>query len=361
MITLLLALAIAVAEHYVSIQKYVIVFLCEINERISLLRRFDLQTMRIKPSLIPLRFVIWYGLFLLAWYIYMTSSSPFISGVTIAQRTLESISSDLFSTDAAQGMAIIVNDAATPLHEFSKYLHLLTIFCIVVGFFVTVLTRHRGINFDTQYLLLSCGALGICIGGVVLPFFASSLNTSRLYQISLMLLAPFGVIGGVALISLLRDLPALRNRSLHIVAVFLGLFLLFNCGWFYEICQDEPTSIALNRSLDAPVFNKQEVLGSLWLVDEKDNRPVAADTYRQLVLSGFIGRPACRNIQTVISDGADYYSFIGWHNILHGHIAVSRIIGVTRSTEFIVVTSFHDKQNAIYSNGGSKIYCPKVL
>ena len=199
---------------------------------------------------------------------------------------------------------------------------------------------------------------------MTLPFFASALNTSRLYQISLILLAPFGIIGGIALTSRLRNLSLSDpcNHSLHIVAIYLGIFLLFNCGWVYEVCQDESTSFALNSSLDYPVFNKQEVLGSLWLTDSKDGRPVAADTYRQLLLSGFVGRrPACRDIQTAVSGDADYYVFIGQQNILHEHITVIRIIGVTPLTQFIEIADLHEKKNGIYSNGGSKIYYPNIF
>jgi len=361
MLLLLIALAIVVVEYHVGILDRVNWFLDRIREKTGRFNGLTLQKASFKPSIIPLRFVIWYGLFLLAWYIYVASSSSFESIVYLARPFLRSIFSDLLNPNAAQGLAIIVNEAATPLHEVGKYLHLLTIFFIVVGFVVTVVTRQRGINFDLQYLLLSCGALGICIGGVTLPFFASALNTSRLYQISLILLAPFGIIGGIALTSRLRNLSDPCNHSLHIVAIFLGIFLLFNCGWVYEVCQDESTSFALNSSLDSPVFNKQEVLGSLWLTDSKDGRPVAADTYRQLLLSGFVGRPACRDIQTAVSGDADYYVFIGQQNILHEHITAIRTIGVTPLTQFIEIADLHEEKNGIYSNGGSKIYYPNIF
>lgn len=361
MLMLLLALAIAVVEYHVGILDCIIRFLNQINERVNLFRGVELQKISLKPPVIPIHLVIWYGLFLLVWYIYMTSSSSFKSVVYLARPLLKSAFSDLLNPDTVQGIAVVVNEAATPLHEVGKYLHLLTIFFIVVGFVVTVVTRQRGINFDLQYLLLSCGALGICIGGVTLPFFASALNTSRLYQISLILLAPFGIIGGIALTSRLRNLSDPCNHSLHIVAIFLGIFLLFNCGWVYEVCQDESTSFALNSSLDYPVFNKQEVLGSLWLTDSKDGRPVAADTYRRLLLSGFVGRPACRDIQTAVLGDADYYVFIGQHNILHEHITVIRIIGVTPLTQFIEIADLLEEKNGIYSNGGSKIYYPNIF
>ena len=90
----------------------------------------------------------------------------------------------------------------------------------------------------------------------------------------------------------------------------------------------------------------------------KDDRPVAADTYRRLLLSGFVGRPACHDIQTVILDGAEYYAFLGQYNILHERVAITRTSGVIQSTQYIPVSALHEAQSAIYSNGGSKIYYP---
>lgn len=360
MLLLLIALAIVVVEYHVGILDRVNWFLDRIREKTGRFNGLTLQKASFKPSIIPLRFVIWYGLFLLAWYIYVASSSSFESIVYLARPFLRSIFSDLLNPNAAQGLAIIVNEAATPLREVTKYLHMLTIFLIVVGFAVTVLTHQKWVRFDTRYLLLSCGALGICIGGVALPYFASALNTSRLYQIGLILLAPFGIIGGIALTSRLRRRPDSRDPSLHIIAIFLGIFLLFNCGWAFEVGHEE-SNFALNNSLDYPVFSKQEIYGSLWLTDSKDGRPVAADAYRQLLLSGFVGRPACHDIQTVVSGNADYYAFIGQRNILQKRIVVTRMTGVVPSREFIEVAGLHEGKNAIYNNGGSRIYYPNSL
>lgn len=360
MLLLLIALAIVTVEDHVGILDRVNRFLDRIQKRTGRFTGLMLQKASFKPSIVPLSFVIWYGLFLLVWYIYVASSSSFESIVYLARPLLKKIFSDLLNPDTAQGIAIIVNEAATPLREVTKYLHLLTIIFIVVGFAITVLARLGWTKFDSRYLLLSCGALGICIGGVALPYFASALNTSRLYQICLILLAPFGVIGGIALTSRLRSFPDSRDPSLHNIAIFLGIFLLFNCGWAFEVSH-EASSFALNNSLDSPVFSEQEINGALWLTDAKDGRPVVADTYRVLLLSGFVGQPACHDIQTVVSGNADYYTFIGQHNILQKRIAVIRMTGVMSSIQFIEVAGLHEGKNAIYNNGGSRIYSPDAL
>lgn len=359
MLLLLTALAIVTIEYHVGILDRINWFLDRVQKQTGHFTGLMLQKADFKLSIMPLSFIIWCGLFLLAWYIYMASSSPFESIVQLAHLLLKDILTDLLNPNVTQGIAIIVNEAATPLREVTKYLHLLMIIFIFIGFIITTLTRLRWAKFDSRYLLLSCGALGICIGGVALPYFASALNTTRLYQISLILLAPFGIIGGITLISRLRNFSESRDPSLHIIALFLGAFLLFNCGWAFEV-DHEVSSFAINNSIDSPVITEQEIYGAVWLTDTKDDRPVVADTYRVLLLSSFAEVLACHDIQTVVPGDVDYYTFIGKHNILQDRIAVLHMTGVVSSIQFIGITGLHEGKNGIYSNGGSRIYYPNL-
>ena len=357
LLMLLLALAIAIVGYYAGLQDWIGQVFNRMNERVSLLRGLELQKIRLKPSAISLRFVVWYVIFLSIWYIYMTSSSSFAVSVTIFQQVLGSVSSDLFSPDAVQGMAVIVNTAATPLHDVGKYLHLLTILLIVAGFIVTIVTRQREINFDNRYLLLSCGALGICIGGIVLPNFASSLNVSRLYQITLVLLAPFCVIGGMAIFSGFRSLFGSPARSLQVISLFFGIFLLFNCGWIYEVCQDEQTSFALSTDVDYPCFSGLEIKGVEWLSNFRVNHEIYADTYRCLLILRISGRVVqdISNIYPQLKE--DSYIFLGERNILGNYIrVVSDSNGHAVQADemyYISITCNHSK---IYSNKYAMIY-----
>jgi len=355
LLLLLLALVVTAVESRCGIQDHISGIINKVQERTGLFTGLTLRKGDRKPFVIPLYLVIWYGSFLLIWDAIIANFSTLKSIELITQSVIRSTFSDLFNPNAAQGIALIVNEAVTPLREISKYLHLLTIFLILVGFAVSVVIRQRDTNFDTRYLFLSFGALSICVGGVILPYFASALNTSRLYQISLVLLAPFGIFGGAALISRLKDLSDPRNYSLHIVAIFFGIFFLFNCGWVYELGYEE-SYFALNRSIDSPVFSEQEIYGVLWLTDMKDTRPVGADVYRRLLLYGFVERSACYDIQTVTLGGIDSYAFLGQYNIRHKHIAVHPIIGVIRSNQYIELNNLSEEGNAIYTNRGSEIY-----
>jgi len=356
MFMLLSAMVIAIIEYYVGTLEYIQCFLNRMMKQVSLFPKLELQRISFKPSIIPLWLFIGYGLFLLTWYVYISNSSSFDTIVLTAHRILKSASSELFNPDAVQSAAIIINDATTPLREVTKYLNLIMILFIIFGFTISILIYSKQTKFDILYLLLSCGALALCTAGMVLPYFSSALNTSRLYQISLILLAPFGIIGGITLVSKLRYLSDSYNRSWYIVAIFLGIFLLFNCGWAYEVGHEE-SSFALNKSVDSPVFSKQEICGSLWLTDMKDDRPVIADRYRELLLQGHIGRPNCRSIKSAISFDPNYYIFLGQRNILSGYVTVTHFIGLVPSVEYLEISDFLREEYLIYDNGGSRIYC----
>jgi uncharacterized membrane protein len=355
LLLLLLALGIAFIEHHVCIRDRIICFSHWLQKKSGLVPRLTVRRVSFKPSIIPVPLVIWYAFFLFIWDLVIANLSTYNSVVSIGQSVLGHILSDLFSPSAAEGVAIIVHETTTLTREVTKYMHLLTILFVIVGLASAAIFGWGKDKFEIRYLLLSCGALCICVGGVALPYFASALNASRLYQISLIFLAPFAVIGGIALMSKLRGLSDSYGHALHVIAIFFGLYLLFNSGWISEVAHEE-SYFTLNRSIDAPVFSEQEIYGSLWLANMKDSRPVAADRYRGLLFEGIVGQPAVREIQVVNIDDRDYYVFIGQKNIHYKQFVVTQKVGVMKSKHFVQATGFYEGKKAIYSNGGSKIY-----
>lgn len=306
-----------------------------------------------KP-LISLLFFIWFITFQSIWYLYLSSSSNFETITILTHRIMKNFYSDIFNPDKVQGLAIIVYEAASPLREFTKYLYIIVNIFIIIGFSIVLLRRDDFIQIKNNYLYLSIGALFICICSITLPYFASALNTSRLFQISLILLALFSIIGMNTFIFMVKR-PFLTNNSiLSIIAIFLGIFLLFNCGWFYEINHEE-SYFNLNKTVDSPVFYEQEVLSSNWLKEVKDSRPVSADRYRQLVLTRSLGPSSFKTLQTMIDDDIDCYIYLGRNNIYSDQIILHQFVGVTPIIKKLKITNINYDKNLIYNNGDSRI------
>lgn len=299
MFILFVAWALATVGYYVDIWRSANQLFAWMQSKVHLLSGLNLQKYSFHPILMPFNFVLFYGLFILIWYIYMSSSSSFDAIIKIVHQIATSISSELFNPDAAQGLAIITTEAATPLHEIGKYLQLLTIFFVVIGFVISFV-HHSEIRFNIRYLLMAFGALCICIGGVVLPYFASALNTSRVYQICLIFLAPFCIVGGMIIFSGFRTLLGKPSRSLQLLSVFFGIFLLFNCGWIYEFGQDDTTSFALNENKDSASFNTMEFCGAEWLFHFTDGKKIYGDDLRRLLIKRYFGDAKSRITPKVI-------------------------------------------------------------
>lgn len=337
-------------------------------------------------------FVLVFITFTIAWYIYVSSSSTFITIVEIGGQIAGSIFTEFLNPNALQGLDIIIGNTASPLNSVSKYLHLLAQFFILVGLAIMVLGRKE-MKFEREYQAFALINFAICIAGIALPYFASSLNTTRLYQITLIILAPFSVIGGIAVFKMVAEtvMGYWTNKCARILrgectssarislpcsfevapvlSVFLAIFLLFNSGWAHEVAQDHPTSIALSqesfkiygdteskKNFYNAYIPEQDVFSARWL---SKNRNTTAKVYADLtrkdnVLSSYgmmlRNPPMLSNTTTKIRKGA--YIYLGYLNIVE-------TIGTGPQLyrdfwNMIEISPLIEEKNKIYSNGCSE-------
>ena len=145
---------------------------------------------------------------------------------------------------------------------------------------------YRELKFEREYVAFSMINLAILFAAVSVPFFASSLNMTRLYHITLIFLAPFCVIGGITVLRAMSRIArvAWTNKSvrssLKVLSLYFLIFMLYQTGFVYGVAEGNFYSISLNTTMDTPRFNDQEVLGAKWLTE---------------VRGGFI--PKLRNLQ----------------------------------------------------------------
>jgi uncharacterized membrane protein len=361
MLMLVLAWAISIVGESKSFRKYNAQFLTWFQKKTGFHNEINPQKNSFQSKSIPFIFVLWYGVFLSVWYIYTAGSSAFDSIVRIGFHITTSISSEFLNPKAAQGIALITAETVTPLHEVAKYIYLLSIFFIVIGFIISIV-KYLRVKFDLRYLLFSFGALIICFGGVVLPYFASALNTSRVFQISLILLAPFCVLGGVAILRLISGFIKISwtnqrfKNSLQILSVFFAIFLLFNSGWVYEVSNDHPFAL-LNSTIDYTKFNEQESSGAKWLNNIKDEKLIYADEYRWWLLARFYPQ---QNIGHLPKNDdkipEESYVFLGNFNIINKRVVLENIETSINMMENSDSSSIFTNRSRIYDDGGAEIY-----
>ena len=324
----------------------------------------NLKSSKIEDRTISSTFVLLFIAFTLTWYMYVSSSSTFNAIVGIGDHIASSIFTDFLNPEAAQGLDLILKKTVSPLHDVTKYLHLISQFFIFVGV-LTLMLNRKGMKFEREYEAFYLANFMLCFAAIALPYFASSLNVSRLYQITLIFLAPICIIGGITVFKMMHKVvkaswtdKRVRN-SLKVLSVFFVIIFLFNSGFVYEVAKDDnSTSISLNMNstMDYPRFNDQEVLGAKWWYSVKGNDPVYADGNRCLLLGGFKWGQMRRLPRDANQIPEDSYIYFGTWNVVEERALVWYKIGTLSTREYINSSDIVDGRSRIYNNGGAQIY-----
>lgn len=306
-------------------------------------------------------FILFFIIFALSWYLYVSSSFLIERILDIGVHILNSISMDFLSPETSQGLTAFTVSISSPLHKIPAYVNYLFQAFIVVGI-LSVIKNHE-YKFETVFILFAITNVGILILSVILPFFASSLNLTRIYHITLFFLAPFAVIGGIYCFRIVYKVFKRKwtvdslKMSIRILSILQILLFLFFTGFIYEITQDEPTSFSISR-VDYPVFSDQDVLCAKWLYDFKNSNITYTDIYRQQLFKSLELNTSM--IRTLDPNNdfwiyLDSYIFIGKFNTLNKLVFVSNS---SKSSEgyYVNMDGVIDNKSLLYSNGFSQIY-----
>jgi uncharacterized membrane protein len=336
-------------------------------------------------------FVSLYILLAVSWYIYVSGSAPFNVIISVADNIARNFFTNFLNPESAQGLNILIRETASPIHTVYKGLHILMQFFIAIGIFSLVLRlAKKKSKIDYEFSSLSLVSFFLCLVAIAVPYLASSLNTTRLYHLTLFFLAPFSVLGAVDLFNFLsrmwRSISAKRSAitmktSLKALSVILGIFLLFNTGFVYEITKDHSDSISLSQNWIKECGNAkekfalyssctpvEEVVSAVWLSRYRNG---ALDVYsdyraRNNVLNSYamISRSEGHALEAggsttiVIKDNS--YVYLRKSNIFDGIMGGSpQLIGTGIPNTFNatqILSLMPQKANKVYSNGGSEIF-----
>ncbi len=319
----------------------------------------------LKPDLpartLVLPYILVFAALAYLWYSTVAEGTALATVTGIGDKIWNTLFADSFDPTTVQGMHILTSQSATPLHSLAKAVHIATQGLIAVGLLATLVKRERW-RIEPEYLAVSLVFLLINIAGIVVPFFASSLNTSRLYHITLIFLAPFAIIGGIAIyeavarrIRSIRAVP-LIGTAYQAISAFFVVFFLFNSGLIYQVVDDSPTSMALETSGDKPVFNGKEVQGARWLFSEGIERPIYVDGTRWWLLLGFDP-----NRQRYVPANASLvepnsYLYFGTYNLLRDSIRIEAQEHAVTTAAYTDAGWFIRNRNKVYDNAGSAVY-----
>lgn len=300
-----------------------------------------------------------YIVFLISWYIYTSNGQPFLTVVNIFSGISNSIFNDLLNPYSRDIMSLATREEFSPIRSIVKWSNGAIILSIIIGF-VVVFFNQKKFNFDKNFFIFSMGSITMLGASIAVPSFSSNLSFERLYQIQLIFLAPFAIIG---LMTIFRS-KNIQQFAL-VTSIILSIFLLFNVGIVSEMVHDNfPINIALNRSVPTTSYSyytQNDVVATKWL-----NRYGADDgKYFGSLFQGYFIMGAFMTKDMYVFDAAtndtcyDGTSYILVTNkeTIYDQIVSSRSEKADEDKKFLATTvSFRDSSFSRTLSNTEKIY-----
>lgn len=336
--------------------------------------------------------------FVFMWYVYNTEASTFSNIIFIIYNISVHFYSSFLDPSVTEGLGSFTSNTSSLLYSILKYLYAIIQFFILVGvtsLALEFLFKKKNIKnrifknsklfeylkIEDSFAVLSFTAFGLLVATIIVPYFAGNLGTLRLFQIALIFLAPFFIIGLIIsseIINRVFNIIFKHKRKgneqnietpIKIASFFLLIILLFNSGFFIVLLNDpNPNSISLSLNEDYRsnnLFTESEICGASYLKSNTNNTSVIfTDVFGRQILRGYI-YPKDRIIvfnQTMIQLPSKSYIYLKKPNI-GGNLAIIPIKKLTVERPYleekIDETPFYNSlihKNKIYADGDSEIY-----
>ena len=183
--------------------------------------------------------ILFFAVVALAWYLYTAGGYNFFYLVSFVNHIINVIFTDFLNPENYFTLNIITSKTTFSINQFTKIIHLIAQFFIFTGIIRKIVSRRDNVN---KYLALSISFFLLLLAGLFVPQFTGigSMGISRLYHVSLTLLASFFVLGGIFCFKSLLKIFNYPRRSINqtafkLLTFFLVIFFLFNTGFANEL------------------------------------------------------------------------------------------------------------------------------
>ena len=303
---------------------------------------------------IKVSYVVLVVVFILCWYIFISMGTTYTDLVAVVVSIYNNLVSEFLDIGGSEAMKIALTGSQTYITlKIVTAFNLLATFFISLGLFYALYMDKKGksVHFVPEYLILSIINFVLWVMAIVIPYFSSILTANRLYHITLLILAPFVIIGGVKFFNLFR---IEKTKALKLLSVCLVVFYVFNVGMVGSLI-GEQTSMGLDSSVaDFPRANQQELVGAKWLASHKlTGLQSFGDMYRMPIMGAFDWDKVDDFPKNVTWIGANYV-FSGTVNTETGTILING--GRFSGGEYVSMKPWIDSKNRIYDDGNATIY-----
>jgi len=382
---LIYVFSISLAFSHYTISYIFLAFTIFVNIFIYFFKNFNLDFINkkfndtyIKPSYVAIKdnfinmdYIIFLILFNVIWYFFVSESTTFLTVVNLGRNIINNISTDLFNADSVQGLNIIMSGGKSIYHTITKNMHLIMQLFIGISIIFTSIKKYDG-KIAHEYYALSIASFVLDGASIMVPFLSSSINASRMYHISLILLSPFCVKGFIFLFENIFKNMSYKN-IISLFTMFLCVFYVFNTGFFYTVANiDRSIADPLWAIYDGDSLNRlslynsytpiEDIYSAKWVLNHRDPSVSIYSDYRSrnnpLNAYAMISRK-----ETILilndTENIEFDSFVYLRklNLLDNIWDGPRtMVGNTTFFESKpLIDLLYIDNNIIYSNGGSVI------
>jgi uncharacterized membrane protein len=319
---------------------------------------------------------------LFGWYIFAGAGTPFGGLLSVGTHALNSLSSDVFSTNSDPYVVAGLGGRTVGLsliHALGRYWQIVTEVLIMVGL-ASVIWQRKTSKMTLQFLVFSLASLFLLLLVVALPALGGAINSWRSYSFALFFLAPCCMLGVEFVVEAISGwLGANRRRVIQLTSaaliVLIVPYFLFSYGFIYEIAEHPanyaflPTQNLNGRGVEysdnatwsylisGPV-PAESIYASTWLSGSIGQSSVYADWIRAPELAAYgnispdsVTRFSNWTAQHILSNS---YIYFGPANVQRQSIAIQ----VNRTNEELKISSVPEVAAAsrVYDSGLVEVY-----
>ena len=368
-----------VVSHY-SLSYIVMAFL--------ILSLITLHLLREKKIQVTNYSVLLFIVICLTWYMYISSSVPLGSAVSIGQHIYQSFNVEFLNPFSRSASVALTGTSPNVLHFANRILYYLVLLLMAIGAF-KVVSRVMQKESPKEYLTFAIGSYILLAACIIVPFFSEQLGTERMFHLAAIVLAPFFILGAEAIVdalsSLARSITHFTSRldaKKIVTSIMLVLLFLFDSGFAFEVAHNPwlnspPLSLVSIENQERDVYleqkislryqcpTEQEVLGARWLDQRMDRGQFVYATYYDIRVPALTAYgPQGRTVPLIPPPHGEVkggYIYLGYVNIVFGYGVTNRVF-LPDPTHGIDIWDIRqispvmDSSIKLYTNGATEIY-----
>lgn len=340
-----------------------------------------LSQFSLKSNFISSGYLILFAVFALSWYSYISDSFVLTRFILLGDHIVNTVFVQFLSPEYSRSMDVIIKGTPSIVHFIGKFVSLSILLFICIGI-LNLIYQVELVRFERGYIVFSIYWFILCISSIVVSGI-SVMNPDRLYHLSLIILAPYSVIGGKIFFKMcyksIRSISSQNTSdySLKFLYFFFIIFFLFNSGFVFEVTKDNPDSLSLsqnainygepqNKILFMNLMFEQDVFGAIWLSTSMNKDKIIYVTKgngegnRPLITYGMIPiSPAENNflnLDMVRSLKNENYIYLSHLNVIE-HVGIGFDPKLGKPTYFNMneVFPFLIDRFMVYNNGGCQV------